>query len=887
MVKNFIIHGNQIVIPLSPSDKIYNRESQNHGIVIPNHASIVSTGSTIKATNVGTYKVIIQLDDPSNYRWSDGTTENKEILWKILPKSISSFTADLGQTEFIYDGEEKKPSITLQDENYTLNSEEYTVDYQNNIIAGNASVTITGVGNYKDTINRSYIINPKIVTVNYIQGTGINNISGGTSSCEIKGTSTNPLQTTCSITLPTITLDTNYKDAGWFSNNTLIGSGGDEYSISDNISLTSMATKVVTVTFYRNGAKKIGGSTNDTQKLTCDILPNNSTCNITSLSIEGNDNTPDVIGWGITANSHSNDWQVNNSKAFSSDTSYYAQTMKEAKEITIRFNRNNAASISGKDYSLDRKCTISASYNGASQATSCKITSPSIVGSSNTPKVKGWSTTQDGHNNNWTPELERDTSANGTYYAQTYSEEKEINISYSTGYGVSSIGKTSDSCVIASSWNGNSQGTSCNVTLPSINKNTNYIVLGWYNGNTKVGDANSSYSISAATSLTARAGYDKTKLSTYCKTLTYNGNSQTLTNTPPTGISFTSNTGIDAKEYTVTASRNGIDYWSDGTTSSQTFKCSIGKKTCAVRLNISESEFYIGNSVNVWVYDAGICPVTATSSNSTIATSEVSVVDNGTKVVVTGQKNGSATITVSAGANNSNFVPASATFKGTVQKRTCNLTLGDTSGTVNAGKTTVTSGNTTTFSATSSDCNIAVSSSNTGRATASYTNGNVTATSVVGASSGTITITVTASKDNYNSTSKTYSLNVKSCDWTDTTQTEVNTTSCATSMPTSPNENDFYWKQTATETQDHSYTLYVCNGNLTCVISPVKTENHPASSSSQNEADARSSCNNQLSTYASQCSGTKYTTDCGCTATEIQAGSTTLYTCKKQIYVCN
>ena len=66
--------------------------------------------------------------------------------------------------------------------------------------------------------------------------------------------------------------------------------------------------------------------------------------------------------------------------------------------------------------------------------------------------------------------------------------------------------------------------------------------------------------------------------SSYCKTLTYNGSSQTLTNAAGTGFSFTNNTGTNAGSYTVSAVLNNNYRWSDGTSANKTITCNIEKK---------------------------------------------------------------------------------------------------------------------------------------------------------------------------------------------------------------------------------------------------------------------------------------------------------------------
>ena len=49
----------------------------------------VKAGSVRTATNVGTYSFTIELKDKINYRWTDGTTDDKTFTWQIIPRAIT------------------------------------------------------------------------------------------------------------------------------------------------------------------------------------------------------------------------------------------------------------------------------------------------------------------------------------------------------------------------------------------------------------------------------------------------------------------------------------------------------------------------------------------------------------------------------------------------------------------------------------------------------------------------------------------------------------------------------------------------------------------------------------------------------------------------------
>ena len=81
----------------------------------------------------------------------------------INPKEVSNPTVELSVEEFTYDGEEKKPTVTLKDDNGNIIDEsEYDITYDNNTEIGTATITI------KNKTNSNYVIN-KSVTFNIVK----------------------------------------------------------------------------------------------------------------------------------------------------------------------------------------------------------------------------------------------------------------------------------------------------------------------------------------------------------------------------------------------------------------------------------------------------------------------------------------------------------------------------------------------------------------------------------------------------------------------------------------------------------------------------------------------------------------------------------------------
>lgn len=93
--------------------------------------------------------------DKTNYKeYGASITVKKET-----PKDVSLLSVELGETEFVYDGTEKQPEVTVKDETVTLtNGTDYDVIYGDNRDAGVGTVTIVGKNDYVGSAEISFII---------------------------------------------------------------------------------------------------------------------------------------------------------------------------------------------------------------------------------------------------------------------------------------------------------------------------------------------------------------------------------------------------------------------------------------------------------------------------------------------------------------------------------------------------------------------------------------------------------------------------------------------------------------------------------------------------------------------------------------------------------
>ena len=149
--------------PVSPTVKIYNAATQNHGITIPEGASIVESKSTLSAINVGTYNVVFTLN--SNYKWNSNITGDIKVSWCISAYNINNATIESIEDQTYIpgdDGVKPKPKVTVpipSGKTTTLvEGTDFTYSYYGNLNAGTAKVSVTGKGNYTSYKNATFKI---------------------------------------------------------------------------------------------------------------------------------------------------------------------------------------------------------------------------------------------------------------------------------------------------------------------------------------------------------------------------------------------------------------------------------------------------------------------------------------------------------------------------------------------------------------------------------------------------------------------------------------------------------------------------------------------------------------------------------------------------------
>ncbi len=157
------------VVTLDKDELVYNRAEQ---FVFPlidsinvgdiqlalNYDYVYDGNTAVAATNAGNYQLI--------FNGINNFTGQAIKTWTITPKVVDSPTIEIvaPQGGFVYTSQAIEPSsVVVKDGDVTIDSEEYTVDYLNNVNAGEATLTIRDAegGNYTVNGCATFVIRPK------------------------------------------------------------------------------------------------------------------------------------------------------------------------------------------------------------------------------------------------------------------------------------------------------------------------------------------------------------------------------------------------------------------------------------------------------------------------------------------------------------------------------------------------------------------------------------------------------------------------------------------------------------------------------------------------------------------------------------------------------
>lgn len=148
-------------VQIDYTDRVtYNGKYQNPSISVSYNGTSLKKDVDAKVSDysfkdAGNY--VITFEGIGNFT---GTTN---INFEIEPLDIGGFK--IGSIpNAVYTGQEIEPSVTLRNGNDEIDPKYYDVGYENNIVPGTATVTVTGKGNYSGTVSSEFTILPKDIS---------------------------------------------------------------------------------------------------------------------------------------------------------------------------------------------------------------------------------------------------------------------------------------------------------------------------------------------------------------------------------------------------------------------------------------------------------------------------------------------------------------------------------------------------------------------------------------------------------------------------------------------------------------------------------------------------------------------------------------------------
>ncbi|MCI8636886.1 MAG: hypothetical protein HFJ36_03375 [Clostridia bacterium] len=199
ITKNFTIGKGTIRLNITGATQTYDGAEHTIGVSIahPTSGATITYGteqgeytltSPPKYVEVGTYDIYYKATAGNNYNELEGVQK-----LTIEAIDLSTVEGSIDINEYTYDGNEKTPVFTIKKGNVTLNKgEDYTVSYNNNINAGEATAIAKGTGHYKGTMEKKFTIKPQ----DFSNGTAKTvdekikyNIGGVTPELEVKDSS--------------------------------------------------------------------------------------------------------------------------------------------------------------------------------------------------------------------------------------------------------------------------------------------------------------------------------------------------------------------------------------------------------------------------------------------------------------------------------------------------------------------------------------------------------------------------------------------------------------------------------------------------------------------------------------------------------------------------
>ena len=245
-----IVSGETIAVPV-PSVTQFDYDGEEKVLLTDGEGYTVSNN---KKTDAGEYTAVVTLK--KGYKWSDGTTDPRNIAWTIKRQDIT-IEVTLGITEYKYSGYTIEPEYTVYRTtptgNVELPSSEYRGVLSNNKDVGTATLIVedNGIGNYN--ITNPVTVNFEIVKDTKTPPTGLKGIApsaDGATDGKITGTTADMEYST----------DTAFTSSNPCADTETTGLAEGTYYVRYKETGTSEASDYVEVKVALNSVTVVGGT---------------------------------------------------------------------------------------------------------------------------------------------------------------------------------------------------------------------------------------------------------------------------------------------------------------------------------------------------------------------------------------------------------------------------------------------------------------------------------------------------------------------------------------------------------------------------------------------------------------------------------------------------
>lgn len=137
-----------------------------NGLTVPSVTVKTAAGTTLVNGTNYTVEYSVENGVVTAVVTGMGNYQGSLTLTGQAPTDLNTCTAKLNFTLATYSGTAKRPGVTVTAEDGTVlkKGTDYTVEYQNNVEIGKATVVITGIGNYTGTMSKTFRIRPEAPT---------------------------------------------------------------------------------------------------------------------------------------------------------------------------------------------------------------------------------------------------------------------------------------------------------------------------------------------------------------------------------------------------------------------------------------------------------------------------------------------------------------------------------------------------------------------------------------------------------------------------------------------------------------------------------------------------------------------------------------------------